>query len=103
MIGGCYSLNKSSAVTTLCTSLQCPDSAMPFTVIIVILIDFELPMALENRSTLLAIAMESSLLTVYGVFENFISQMLTILSARSMSISICAPREPSDAVPICHV
>lgn len=51
-----------------------------------------------NLPALCRSLMSSSLSKAYSLVENFISHRFTILSARSMTISICAPSRDKDRI-----
>lgn len=86
----------------LCISLQYPAWAILDTVTMVKLTDFLHSVSVTKRSALWCKLSASSLVTVYSLCENFISQIFTMLSALSMSMSICAPFLPSALGPTRH-
>lgn len=100
--GGYYALNRSYEVMLLCISLQYSAWAIPDTVTIVRLTDFLYPVSVTKRSALWCKLSASSLVTIYSLCENFIAHIFTMLSALSMSMSICAPYLPSTLAPTRH-
>ena len=84
--------NKSSRMSSRWMHSECSFLSIPLVVIMVTMTFLSVFVVSMNVETLRSMSSSSLAVIVYGLFQNFISQILIVLSARSMSMSICAER-----------